>query len=272
MGMRISVGLGLAVFLGLSGVGEAVVRAGEVLAQRSEKRDTLEFEGRLDESSPTFEEGRYFTIHIFEGKAGETIVIESTSDDFDVYLLLLDPDANRIGDASNSPVVVTLPVAGVYAIGVTTKIAEEVGNYRMIVRSASPEDLQLAEAQQLSQQVLQLNQQGKYDEAVPLAERALAIRRKILGEEHPDVATGLNNLAALYENQGRYAEAEPLYQQALELHQYLLGKDHLDFALSLNNLAGLYESQGKYMEAEPLYQQALELRIERQLTCPPNDN
>ncbi|NES00462.1 MAG: tetratricopeptide repeat protein, partial [Symploca sp. SIO1B1] len=56
----------------------------------------------------------------------------------------------------------------------------------------------LAEAEKLNQQAFQLYQVGKYSEAIPLAEKALAIRQRILGEEHPDVATSLNNLAELY--------------------------------------------------------------------------
>ncbi|NEO78312.1 tetratricopeptide repeat protein [Moorena sp. SIO4G3] len=39
-----------------------------------------------------------------------------------------------------------------------------------------------------------------------LAERALEIRQEILGEEHPDVAISLNNLAGFYESQGRYVD------------------------------------------------------------------
>ena len=41
------------------------------------------------------------------------------------------------------------------------------------------------------------------------------MNRKLLAEGHPDVATSLNNLAALYKAQGHYAEAEPLYQRSL---------------------------------------------------------
>ncbi|MBD2338416.1 tetratricopeptide repeat protein, partial [Calothrix sp. FACHB-156] len=59
--------------------------------------------------------------------------------------------------------------------------------------------------------------QGRYSEAETLYTQALALRRKLLGEEHPDVASSLNNLAALYYSQGRYSEAEPLYSQALAL-------------------------------------------------------
>jgi tetratricopeptide (TPR) repeat protein len=87
----------------------------------------------------------------------------------------------------------------------------------------------------------------------------LELTRRLLGEEHPDVAQSLNNLASLYYSQGRYAQAEQLIQQALELTRHLLGEEHPDVATSLNNLALLYYSQGRYAQAEPLFQQALEL-------------
>jgi len=102
--------------------------------------------------------------------------------------------------------------------------------------------------------------QGRYDQAEPLYLQALELRKRLLGEDHPDVAQSLNNLAGLYYSQGRYDQAEALDLQALELRKRLLGEDHPDVATSLNNLAGLYYSQGHYDQAEPLYLQALELR------------
>ena len=68
--------------------------------------------------------------------------------------------------------------------------------------------------------------QGKYKEAEPLYQQALALRQKLLGDDHPDVATSLNNLASLYYSQGKYKEAEPLYQQALNIFEQRLGVDH----------------------------------------------
>jgi len=47
---------------------------------------------------------------------------------------------------------------------------------------------------------------GKYKEAEPLCKRALDIREKVLGKDHPDVAKQLNNLALLCQNQGKYEE------------------------------------------------------------------
>jgi hypothetical protein len=38
---------------------------------------------------------------------------------------------------------------------------------------------------------------------------------EVLGKEHPDVATTLNNLARLYQGYGNYSQAEPLYQRSL---------------------------------------------------------
>ena len=75
---------------------------------------------------------------------------------------------------------------------------------------------------------------------------ALELRKKSLGEEHPDVAGSLNNLALLYKSQGEYEKAEPLYVEALEMYKKLLGEEHPSVATSINNLAGLYDAQGKY--------------------------
>ena len=63
--------------------------------------------------------------------------------------------------------------------------------------------------------------QGAVSQAEPWYEECLSICRDRLGEEHPDVATSLNNLAGLYASQGRYSEAEPLYEQALEQNKRL---------------------------------------------------
>ncbi|AFZ02242.1 tetratricopeptide repeat protein [Calothrix sp. PCC 6303] len=103
------------------------------------------------------------------------------------------------------------------------------------------------------------NGQGLYGLAAPWYEGCVSAVKSRLGENHPDVASSLNNLAALYKSQGRYEQAEPMYLQALELYKQLLGENHPDVATSLNNLATLYYSQGRYEAAEPLYIQALKI-------------
>ena len=59
------------------------------------------------------------------------------------------------------------------------------------------------------------NGQGDFAGARPLIERAVAIREKVLGPEHPDTAVSLSNLAILLQAQGDLAGARPLYERAL---------------------------------------------------------
>jgi tetratricopeptide (TPR) repeat protein len=106
-----------------------------------------------------------------------------------------------------------------------------------------------------------LYQQGKYQEAAQIQEKVLAWTEQNLGPDHPDTASGLNNLAVLYRSQGgAYAKAEPLYLRALAIREKALGPDHPDIASSLNNLAYLYSAQGAYAKAEPLFLRALAIR------------
>ncbi|WP_375506187.1 tetratricopeptide repeat protein, partial [uncultured Nostoc sp.] len=90
--------------------------------------------------------------------------------------------------------------------------------------------------------------QGRYNEAEPLYIQALALRHKLLGEEHPDVAQSLNNLAGLYNSQGRYSQAEPLYMQALDIFERRLGTNHPDTITVRNNLAHLRDRPSSNQE------------------------
>ncbi len=102
-----------------------------------------------------------------------------------------------------------------------------------------------------------LLERGQYALADPLLQKALDLRRNLLGDEHEDIGDSLNYCARFYQLQGCYHEAEPLYQEALAMYKRLLGDEHPYIATSLNNLASLYDSQGRYGEAEPLHQDAL---------------
>ena len=69
-------------------------------------------------------------------------------------------------------------------------------------------------------------QAGRYEEAEPLLQGALALRQSLLGEDHPDVAVSLYNLAALYDNQFRFKEAETLFKKSFSLFKKTLGPEH----------------------------------------------
>ncbi|MFH1242927.1 MAG: CHAT domain-containing tetratricopeptide repeat protein [Pseudomonadota bacterium] len=122
--------------------------------------------------------------------------------------------------------------------------------------SSSGQGDDAATAKALNQQVVQFLQQGRYADAIPLAQKTLAIREKALGPDHPDVAAGLNNLAGLYGSLGDYAKAEPLYRRSLAIWEKALGSDHPNVATGLNSLALLYAALDEFRKAHDLHLRA----------------
>ena len=93
---------------------------------------------------------------------------------------------------------------------------------------------------------------GEYDRARPVLEQALALRRKIDGDVHPDVATSLESLAWLEYDQGNYAEAARLRREVLTLRRRLLGDSDTKTTTALLELAAAMHAQGDFQNAQPL--------------------
>ena len=136
---------------------------------------------------------------------------------------------------------------------------EEAAAYYQQAAELVPADEQSILAEYLNEEGTAWFEAGQYTKAQMPLERALDIREKALGPEHPDVGQTLSGLALLYRTQGQYEQAEPLFQQALSIAEKALGPKHPNLAASFNNLAGLYRAQGQYAQAEPLYQRALSI-------------
>jgi tetratricopeptide (TPR) repeat protein len=96
--------------------------------------------------------------------------------------------------------------------------------------------------------------------ALPLYQRDLAARERVLGKEHPDTLRSVNNLASCQQALGDAKAALPLFQRALEAYERILGKEHPDTLISVNNLAACLQTLGDAKAALPLYQHALEAR------------
>ncbi|KAL8865632.1 MAG: hypothetical protein Q9198_009229 [Flavoplaca austrocitrina] len=100
-------------------------------------------------------------------------------------------------------------------------------------------------------------EQGRYDEAEQMDRRALDGREKVLGKEHPDTLTSVDNLASVLRYQGKYEEAEPMNRRALDGYEKVLGKEHPSTLTSVYCLAYLLHQQQRYQMARPLYERAL---------------
>ncbi len=123
--------------------------------------------------------------------------------------------------------------------------------------SAVPKpDPNWAEAHRLEDRAEELKLEEKYSEAIPLAQRALAIWENEFGKVHHRVASSVNYLALLYQGQGNYAQAELLLKRALAIREKV-PRGESDLRRSLINLASLYRERGNYTQVEPLLQRAL---------------
>jgi CHAT domain-containing protein len=131
---------------------------------------------------------------------------------------------------------------------------------RRVARAPKEERAALLSAKTMYAQAEAFRAQGKFAAAQPLYEKALAIRRRLLTDDHPDTAAGYDGVALNLNAQGKYAAAQPLYEKALEIRRRLLTDDHTATALSYNNVAYNLNAQGKYAAAQPLFEKALEIR------------
>ena len=98
---------------------------------------------------------------------------------------------------------------------------------------------------------------GDFPQAMNYYQKALAIREKVLGSEHPDTAASYNNIGLLYHDQGDYPQALNYYQKALSIREKVLGMEHPGTARSYNNIGILYKVQGDFSKALSYYQKAL---------------
>jgi len=102
----------------------------------------------------------------------------------------------------------------------------------------------------LEARIPQLMIEGKWGEAVTLAERLTEKVRARKGEDHLDTARSLVTLAGLYSVQRRLTEAEPLLKRALAIREKALGPSHPDTVAILGVLGPIYRALGRAADAE----------------------
>ncbi|NEO06888.1 MULTISPECIES: tetratricopeptide repeat protein [unclassified Moorena] len=218
---------------------------------------------RVNSSSETLN-NRYYNRHTFEGKAGEQITIELTSDEFDPSLILIDPDGNRIakdnnsGEGKNARITVTLPTTGTYVILANSYNQQVTGNYTLSWRAATPSELLKAKADQLLQQGIEQDKTSQFQAALKSWQEALRIYRQL--EDRQGIANSLNNLGLAYYRLGEYGKAIEFHQQSLSLSREL--EDRQGQANSLGNLGLAYYNLGQYRKAIEFHQQSLSLSRE----------
>jgi tetratricopeptide (TPR) repeat protein len=104
-----------------------------------------------------------------------------------------------------------------------------------------------------------LYEAGDYDAAAKLYVEAIAVKHRLLGEKHPEIAITLGNLARALQNKGDLPGAEARFREALAMLRETLGELHPDVAMELNNLAFVQYDRGDRRTALATERQALDL-------------
>jgi TonB family protein len=101
--------------------------------------------------------------------------------------------------------------------------------------------------------------QHQFDLAESTLKRALRVREKAVGPNHPDVVITINRLSSVLQTEGNYEEAEALIKRSLAIQEEAFGHNNLDVAVSTQALADLYHAQKRDTEAERLLREAIDI-------------
>lgn len=108
---------------------------------------TIERAGELAAGDSTLESGEYVDSYEFIGRPGHRVTIDLRSDDFDTYVILIEPSGEQqenddADDVGHSRIETALAETGVYEVIVTSYEPGEIGNYALVIDQADGTGIQ----------------------------------------------------------------------------------------------------------------------------------
>ncbi|MCP3959118.1 MAG: serine/threonine protein kinase, partial [bacterium] len=129
-----------------------------------------------------------------------------------------------------------------------------------IVARRQVNELRLAEL--LSNHATLMQIEGDLRAAEEFFRQALAMKIRLFGQRHPEVAHTQQNLAQLLTELGRFDAAEELHRQTLDQRIEFHGPKSREVAVTMSSLANVLRDQGHLDEAEKLLRETIEIRRE----------
>jgi tetratricopeptide (TPR) repeat protein len=103
---------------------------------------------------------------------------------------------------------------------------------------------------------------GQYEKSKEYFEKALEIKLKTYGDEHPEVAIILVILGNTWKSLGKYEEAIQYYEKALKIDSKIYGEKNPAVARDFIHLGNSWRSLGKYEKAIDYHLKVLDIFIE----------
>ncbi len=130
--------------------------------------------------------------------------------------------------------------------------------YRRSLALRQPTDADQLKSIATHQRLLQvLAATNKFPDAEAEAQTAIAIRTRIQGPQHPDLAADMAILADLYQVQEKYPEAAVAWESTVRIQESAYGVDNLKLAASLDYLAACRQQLQQWPQAEAVLRRAL---------------
>jgi serine/threonine protein kinase len=104
---------------------------------------------------------------------------------------------------------------------------------------------------------------GLPEDAQPLIEQGLELRRSLFGNDSAAVASSLYSLNRVYSDSGDLARAETLARQSLDINERKTGSASVATAASLCRLGVIQKQKDELAAAEKLFQSCLDIRRAR---------
>ncbi len=101
---------------------------------------------------------------------------------------------------------------------------------------------------------------GLFPEAQRQFERAVELRRQLLGEDAAETLSSMRKLAQTYRDQSRYPQAESLLKQVLKAQGTTLGENDSATLDTAVDLGAIYYSVGRFPEADAMLTRIVQVR------------
>lgn len=126
-----------------------------------------------------------------------------------------------------------------------------------------PDSLAAADVMQLLAEAMRLGGKIIDPETHRYAERAVAIKERVLGPEHPALASALSEQASVQHAAGKYSTARALFEKARAIHEKAPDSESPELAKTLAGLGVLLSDMGDPSGARSMFERALSIREKR---------
>jgi len=132
-------------------------------------------------------------------------------------------------------------------------------SFEVLSANEKGKSVTFAQEASIGTQALDLYEEGKYEAALKLFEKAVSIKtaNPEIRPNPSDLATTYVNMGTTLTSLGRLDEAEKQFQKALEIYEKI--GDKASISISLNNLGSVYKARGQLDLAIDAFQKSLSI-------------